>query len=252
MTTASGDDVPPEDSHAAAPSGRPPAPPPDGEPHAPSAPAAPSAPSAPSGSSGPAAPAGPAGPSGPWTSTETLASPKPPQAWFAPSKIPPGPAADEEPTADGAATSDPAGRLVHACLIAASTVMLLSVFLPWASWSITVLHGAGLITVPDQVGGGRVVYGMSGNDGLIVVLAGMAALALAIAAQAAHAGFAPYAAVPGGLALVAIFHQGLTLGDDDTAVARSLSWGYWIAVVAALAVVAFGLAAAARPRPPQP
>ena len=178
-----------------------------------------------------------------------MATPKPPQAWFAPPQNPSVPA-DEEIHADGAETSDSVGRLVHALLIAASTVMLLSVFLPWASWSITMLRGTGFVRVPEEVGGGRVVYGMSGNDGLIVVLAGMAALALAIAAEAADARFAPYAAVPGGLALVAVLHQGITLDDDDAvAVARSLSWGYWIAVVAALAVVAFGLAAAARPRP---
>lgn len=220
MTIPSGDDAPPEDAHAAPP------------PEAPR-------PNDPDGTGD--------GPGGPWTAAETTAAPKPPQAWFAPPQIPPSPGPrEEEPAAD---RGDPAGRLVHACLIGAAAVVLVSVFLPWASWNITVVRGAGYFGIPDVAGGERVVYGMNGNDGLIVVLAGMAALALAVAAHAVSAGFAPYAAIPGCLALIAVFHQGITLGDDDATAARSISWGYWVAVVAALAVVAFGLAAAARVRP---
>lgn len=238
MTTPSGDDAPPKPAHAEPSSGasRPPSPDGSEAPSGSTAPGSPGTPSSPGAQSGPAAP---------WAPAEAVGTPKPPQAWFAPPQMPPASTAGDEPAAGGVAS----GRFVHACLIGAAAIVLVSAFLPWASWSVAVLRGAQYIGLPDQVAGGHVVYGMSGNDGMIVVLAGMAALALAVAAQAVSDRFAPYAAIPGGLALIAIFHDGVTLGDGDITVARTISWGYWVAAVAALAVVVFGLAAAARTRP---
>lgn len=211
MTTPSGDDATPESGEAAPPpgTGSAPAPPP------------------------PATP--PREPGGTWTSAETTATPKPPQAWFTPQAPPPE-------TPPGAVTRGrglPVG--LDTVLIGAAALLLLSVFLPWTSYTLPAL---GRAVALGQGATGRTIYGVNSSYGDTVVMAGMAALALAVAGRAVSRRFAPYAAIPGGLALAAIFHRGVTLGEQDY-VTESVAWGYWVAALAAVIVIALGLAAAA-------
>jgi hypothetical protein len=182
-----------------------------------------------------AAPDAAAGPEG-------TASPKPPQVWFTP---PAAAAPEPPPTAPAPSPAKSLGEYVGVLLIAAAALLLLSIFLPWTTWSTPDLGRSVLpgITPPQS----HLSYGMSGAQGEIVLLAGMAALGLALAGRAVHERFMPYAAIPGALGLMAVFHRGVTLGDSG--VTESIAWGFWIAVLAAVAVLALGLAALARRHP---
>ncbi|GAB3983241.1 hypothetical protein GCM10029978_089380 [Actinoallomurus acanthiterrae] len=182
-----------------------------------------------------AAPDATAGPEG-------TASPRPPQMWF----TPPAPAAPEPPsTAPVPTPAKSLGEYVDVLLIASAALLLLSIFLPWTTWSTPDLGRSVLQGItPAQ---SHLSYGMSGAQGEIVLFAGMAALTLALAGQAVNERFIPYAAIPGALALMAVFHRGVTLGDGG--VTESIAWGFWIAVLASVAVLALGLAALARRHP---
>ncbi|WP_433183981.1 hypothetical protein [Actinoallomurus sp. CA-150999] len=176
------------------------------------------------------------------TGPDGAASPRPPQAWFTPA---PTPAPEPPPTAPAPTPAKSLGEYVDVLLIPAAALLLLSIFLPWTTWSTpdlgrSVLQG---ITPPQS----HLSYGMSGAQGEIVLLAGMAALSLALAGQAVNERFVPYAAIPGALGLMAVFHRGVTLGDSG--VTESIAWGFWIAVLASVAVLALGLAALARRHP---
>lgn len=73
----------------------------------------------------------------------------------------------------------------------------------------------------------------------MVILAGMAALALAVAARAVDRRFAAYTAIPGGLGFLAIVQRGIAIHID---VVESFAWGYWVAAVAATALLGLSLA----------
>lgn len=141
----------------------------------------------------------------------------------------PSPSADTPQEPAPAETISP--RLI-AGLIGSTSVLLLSVLLPWVTWNTSEL----LI-----VRAGQQPYSVTNNgDNEMVILAGMAALALAVAARAVDRRFAAYAAIPGGLCLLAIVQRGIAIHVD---VVESFDWGYWVAAVAATAVLGFGLAA---------
>ncbi|GAA4625860.1 hypothetical protein GCM10023196_031700 [Actinoallomurus vinaceus] len=171
------------------------------------------------------------------------ASPRPPQAWFTPP--PPEAAPEPPPPAAAPAPANSLGEYIGILLIGAAALLLLSIFLPWTTWS-TPGFGRGTLggIVTSQ---SHLSYGMSGAQGEIVLLAGMAALGLALAGRAVHEHFLPYAAIPGALGLMAVFHRGVTLGDGG--LTESIAWGFWIAALASVAVLALGLAALARRHP---
>ncbi|MFL6053561.1 MAG: hypothetical protein ACJ72W_11680 [Actinoallomurus sp.] len=170
--------------------------------------------------------------------SDGAAVPRPPQAWFTPPEVPPAP----EPTPAEPAPTKSLGEYVGVLLIGAAALLLLSVFLPWSTWRTPDLgQGIQVVLSTPQ---GHATYGLAAPYGQIVVLAGMAALGLALAGRAVHQRFIPYAAIPGALGLLAVFHRGMTLGDGG--VTESITWGFWIAVLASVAVLALGLAALAR------
>jgi hypothetical protein len=174
----------------------------------------------------------------PEPTSDGTALPKPPQAWFTPPQVTPAP----EPTPAEPAPRKGLGQYVGVLLIGAAALLLLSVFLPWTTWRTPDL-GRGIFGAvsPPQ---GHATYGLAEPYGQVVVLAGMAALGLALAGRAVHHRFNPYAAIPGALSLLAVLHRGMTLGDSG--VIESITWGFWIAVIASVAVLALGLAGLAR------
>lgn len=166
-------------------------------------------------------------------------SPRPPQTWFTPPQ--PEPA---EPTAGLAAAARDdrdrheagAGGLLCVGLIGIAALLLLSPFLPWTSVPEADVERGGETFF--TIGRTFTVYGLSSDDGGVVVLAGMAALALALAARAVSRRFAPYVAYPGALSLLAICHRGVTRTGVPP---QTFTWGYWLAVFAAVAMIAIGL-----------
>src|SRR5262249_5823636 len=115
-----------------------------------------------------AAPDAAAGPEG-------AASPIPPQAWFTPA---PTPAPEPPPTAPTPTPAKSLGEYVDVMLIAAAALLLLSIFLPWTTWSTPDLGRSVLQSITPQQS--HLSYGMSGAQGEIVLFAGMAALSLAL------------------------------------------------------------------------
>jgi hypothetical protein len=143
---------------------------------------------------------------------------------------PPPSDAPQEPASGG--TISP--HLI-AGLIGSTFVLLLSVLLPWVTWNTSEL----LI-----VRAGQQPYSVNNNgDNEMVILAGLAALALAVAARAVDRRFAAYTAIPGGLCFLAVLQRGIAIHVD---VIESFDWGYWVAAGAATAVL--GLSLAALPR----
>ncbi|MCO6006326.1 hypothetical protein NE236_15145 [Actinoallomurus purpureus] len=149
------------------------------------------------------------------------------------------------PEQPAAAPHKSLAEYVGVTLIGAAALLLLSLFLPWTTWRTPDLGRSVLEGMPASRA--HATYGLAGPHGEIVVLAGMAALGLALAGRAVHERFIPYAAIPGALSLLAVFHRGVTLGDEG--VTESITWGFWIAVLASVAVLALGLAALAREHP---
>jgi hypothetical protein len=174
----------------------------------------------------------------PEPTSDGTALPKPPQAWFTPPQVPPAP----KPTPAEPAPHKSLGEYLSVVLIGAAAVLLLSIFLPWTTWRTPDLGQTIVLGMPASQG--HSTYGLAEPYGQIVVLAGMAALGLALAGRAVHQRFVPYAAIPGALCLLAVFHRGMTLGDGG--VVETITWGFWIAVLASVAVLALGLAALAR------
>ncbi|MCO5966899.1 hypothetical protein [Actinoallomurus soli] len=179
----------------------------------------------------------------PASASDGTTSPRPPQAWFTPPQVPPAPEPPEP------APPKSLGEYLGVLLIGAASLLLLSIFLPWTTWRTPDFGRSIFMNVPATRG--QVSYGLSEPHGQVLLLAGMAALALALAGRAVQERFIPYAAIPGALSLLAVFHRGMTLGDAG--VTESLTWGFWVAVLASVAVLALGLAALARGhRPARP
>ncbi|GAA4614079.1 hypothetical protein GCM10023195_61310 [Actinoallomurus liliacearum] len=172
----------------------------------------------------------------PASAPDGTALPRPPQAWFTPPQVPPTPEPPEP------APHRSLGEYLCALVIGAAALLLLSVFLPWTTWRTPDLGRAIFVGVSESQG--HTTYGLAAPYGDIIVLAGTVALGLALAGRAVHERFVPYAAIPGALSLLALFHRGMTLGDGS--VTESITWGFWVAVLASVALLALGLAALAR------
>ncbi|GAA0316919.1 hypothetical protein NE235_15390 [Actinoallomurus spadix] len=178
----------------------------------------------------------------PASAPDGTTAPRPPQAWFTPPQVPPTPEQAEP------APQKSLGEYLGVLLIGAASLLLLSIFLPWTTWR-TPDFGRSIFTGLPATRG-QSSYGLAEPHGQIILLAGMVALGLALAGRAVHERFIPYAAIPGALGLLAVFHRGMTLGDAG--VTESITWGFWVAVLASVAVLALGLAALARgPQPPR-
>jgi hypothetical protein len=125
--------------------------------------------------------------------TQAPAAPPQPDTRFAPPSTSAGPPAEPAPT----------GRLLTRLvigMIGAASLLLLSLFLPWATWHLPDT-GAGIAVSAHSY------HGLDVSESQVVMVAGMAALALAIAAKVVSRRFAVYTAIPGGLSLATLLRK---------------------------------------------